>query len=54
MDYSMNGANIEVEGLNSPQPFLEDLYADWFMPCKMMAPTVAKLAEAYEGKVKVG
>ena len=54
MEYTFTVANFEEEVLNSPLPVLVDFYADWCNPCKMMAPTVAKLAEAYEGKVKVG
>ena len=54
MEYTFTVANFEEEVLNSALPVLVDFYADWCNPCKMMAPTVAKLAEAYEGKVKVG
>jgi len=33
---------------------LVDFYADWCMPCKMLAPTIASIAKDYEGKVTVG
>lgn len=33
---------------------LVDLYADWCGPCKIMAPTIDKLAVSYDGKAKVG
>ncbi|MBN1775196.1 MAG: thioredoxin [Oscillospiraceae bacterium] len=33
---------------------LVDMYANWCMPCRMLAPTIATLATEYEGKVKVG
>jgi thioredoxin 1 len=32
---------------------LVDLYADWCGPCKMMAPTIDKIAEAFEGRANV-
>ena len=33
---------------------LVDLYADWCGPCKIMAPTIDKLAGEYAGRVKIG
>lgn len=32
-------------------PAVIDFYADWCMPCKMLAPTIDKLAKEYDGKV---
>ncbi len=33
---------------------LVDFYADWCMPCRMLAPIVHQVAEEYAGKIKVG
>ncbi|MGQ9539109.1 MAG: thioredoxin [Candidatus Bathycorpusculaceae bacterium] len=33
---------------------LVDFFADWCMPCRMMAPIVEELAKEYAGKVLVG
>jgi thioredoxin len=49
-----NDANFETEVLQSEQPVLVDFWAEWCMPCRMLAPTIDKIAEAYVGKVKVG
>jgi thioredoxin 1 len=42
------------EIISSNAKVLVDFYADWCGPCKMMMPVVEELAEAYEGKAKVG
>ena len=54
MEYRFTEENFDAEVLGSDTPVLVDFYADWCGPCKMMMPVVEKMAEAYEGKVKVG
>jgi thioredoxin 1 len=46
--------NFESEVLKSAQPVLVDFWAEWCMPCRMLAPTIEKIAKDYAGKVKVG
>jgi thioredoxin 1 len=46
--------NFDAEVLKSSQPVLVDFWAEWCMPCRMLAPTIEKLADNYAGKVKVG
>ena len=47
-------ANFEAEVLQSDLPVFVDFYADWCGPCKMMSPVIDKLAQEYDGKIKVG
>ena len=54
MECKFMSTNFEEEVIASDIPVFVDFYADWCMPCKMMAPVVEKLAEKYDGKVKVG
>ena len=49
----LNKDNFESEVLKSDMPVLVDFWAAWCGPCKMLAPTIAELAEEYKGKVKV-
>ena len=50
----LTDSNFEQEVLQADVPALVDFWAEWCMPCKMIAPTVEELASEYAGKVKVG
>ena len=51
---TLTGDNFAVEVEQSDVPVLVDFWAEWCMPCKMVAPVVEELAQAYKGKLKVG
>jgi thioredoxin 1 len=46
--------NFDAEVLQSGQPVLVDFWAEWCMPCRMLAPTIDELARDFVGKAKVG
>lgn len=45
--------NFESEVLQSDVPVLVDFWANWCMPCRMLAPTIEELASTANG-YKVG
>jgi thioredoxin 1 len=52
--HEFSDKNFEAEVLKSDLPVLVDFTATWCGPCKALAPIVEKLADEYEGKLKVG
>ncbi|CAM9110986.1 unnamed protein product [Discosporangium mesarthrocarpum] len=45
--------SFEAEVLESSMPVLVDFHAEWCAPCLLIEPSVKKLAQEYEGKLKV-
>ena len=54
MELVITDSNFDTEVRESRMPVMVDFYADWCVPCKMMAPLVEQLAEEYSGKCKIG
>ena len=49
-----NDSNFQAEVIQSDVPVLVDFWAEWCQPCRMLAPTIDEVAQAYAGKAKVG
>jgi len=49
----ITGENFDEEVLQSELPVLADLWAPWCAPCKMLEPTINKIANEYSGRIKV-
>lgn len=44
-------ASFEADVLKSEVPVIVDFWAEWCMPCRMIAPALVDIAEEYDGKV---
>ena len=49
----INSGNFSKEVLGSEKVVLVDFWAPWCVPCKVIAPTVEKIAEEHSDRVKV-
>jgi len=54
MALTIKSDNFDELVMKSSKPVLLDFWAVWCGPCRMVAPTVEKLASAYEGKAVIG
>lgn len=54
MEIKLNKDNFEAEALKNEKPVLVDFWATWCGPCRMLAPALENIAEAYADKLVVG
>lgn len=52
-EITLTSANFEAEVANCKVPVLVDFWAEWCMPCRMIAPVIEELARENAGKLKV-
>lgn len=52
--FTFTDQNFDEEVIASDVPVLVDFWATWCAPCRMIAPTIEAIADAYPGKAKVG
>ncbi len=53
MEINLNDENFKKEVLEADIPVVVDFWAPWCGPCMMLLPLIAKLADDYQGRMKV-
>jgi thioredoxin 1 len=53
MAQQVNDSNFDEVVLKSDKPVIVDFWAEWCGPCRMIAPYIEQIAEAYKGKALV-
>ena len=54
MEIKLTKDNFDSEVINSNIPVLVDFWAVWCGPCRMIAPVIERIAEKFDGRIKVG
>ncbi len=50
----ITSGNFDEQVMQAKLPVLVDFWATWCGPCRMLAPVIEELADAYDGKLIVG